>query len=150
MRSIDEFKRHTYTPNDYYDYQKAVENGLSGDIMIVPVPAACGSSAAAVNTVIGAEGKFTRTVHVKLTDTDGTVHEWFNGSLAVAASKSSTSGLVAIEDSATSMLFVNGEGDVIIEYTGAWAADDTATVTVSGTILGYSLTQKTSVDTLVA
>lgn len=151
IRSVDEFKRHTYTPNDYYDYLKVVENGLSGDITIVPIPATLGSSAAVVNAAIqGEEEKFARSVHVKLVDTSGSIHKWFNGYLTVAASKNSTSGTVAIKDGATSMPLVNGEGDVIIEYTGTWAEGDTATLTVSGTVLGYTLTQKTSVDTLVA
>ena len=52
---------------------------MSGDIVITVDPATCGSSAEAVNTAIGGEaGKFQRTVHIALTDSEGNIYSWFN------------------------------------------------------------------------
>lgn len=124
---------------------------MSGDVVIAVDPATCGSSAEAVNAAIGGEaGKFQRTVHIALADSEGNVYSWFEGSLSIAATKSSTSGVVAIDGGGASVSFTNGEADVKLNYTGEWAAADTCTLTVSGSVLGYTLTNATSVDTLVA
>ena len=53
--------------------------------------------------------------------------------------------------SETDIVFVNGSATAIIDYTLTWAATDTCTFTVDAeTVLGYTLTDKTSVDTLGA
>jgi hypothetical protein len=129
------------------------DRALSGQFVLACSPATLGNSAAAVNAAIGgAAAKFTRTVVVKLTDTAGNIHTWFDGTFGIAASKvSAGGGLVAVADGASVATFVKGVASVVLEYTGTWAEGNTCTLTVTGSArLGYTVTNKTSVDTLVA
>jgi hypothetical protein len=129
-----------------------IADAMSLDIALSATPATLGSSAAAVNAAIaGAEEKFTREVIVKLTNTEGDTHSWYTGTFAIAVAKSSTSGVVAIADEATTVDIINGIGTVVLEYTGTWAEADTTTLTVTGgTVQSVALGNKTSIDTLVA
>lgn len=125
---------------------------LAGDFALSVTPATPGSSAAAVNAAIASDAaKFTRDVAIKLVDGDGNTIRT-NGSFAIAVAEDTTGdGVVAIEDDADSITLVNGEGTVTLEYTGTWAAEDTATLTVTGgEVAGKAVSNKTSVDTLVA
>lgn len=128
------------------------DKALSGDMVLVATPATLGSSAAAVNAAIGgAAAKFTRNVVIELQSANGDVHTWFDGTFAIAATKTSVAGVIAIAGALTVATFVNGHATITLEYTGTWVAADTATLTVTGsTKLGYTITNKTSVDTLVA
>jgi len=125
---------------------------LSGDFILVATPATLGSSAAVVNAAIASDAaKFTREVAVKLVNTAGDTIRT-NGAFAIAVAEDTTgNGVVAIAESATSVELEDGEGLVALEYTGAWAAEDTATLTITGgEVAGKAVTNKTSVDTLVA
>lgn len=126
-------------------------SAMSGDIALRITPATTGSSAAAVTAAIaGAAEKFSRDVLVELVNTSGVVHEWFNGDLAIAGSET-TAGDGTADTAEETVTLVNGIGTCSLEYIGAWAAADVATVTVTGgTILGYTVENGTSVDTLVA
>jgi len=42
MRYLDYLKRFTYTPNEFYDYLKLMENAASGDVDLVILPAMTG------------------------------------------------------------------------------------------------------------
>ncbi|MGD9678422.1 MAG: hypothetical protein AB7V16_08775 [Vulcanibacillus sp.] len=151
MKARD-FKKHTYTPNEYYDYMTQIENSMSGDMALVVAPATLGSSATAIAAAVaGEEGKYVRTVAIKLVNGAGEVLEWFNGSLTVEVTDvTAGDGASAVAESATTVQFIDGIGTVDIEYTGTWAAEDTQTTTIKGSIMGYTLTNKTSVDTIVA
>lgn len=117
---------------------------VSGDVAIAVTPATCGSSAAKIAAAIaGTAGKYQRRVTIE-------GPQLFNGSLSIAVTKSSTSGVVAISGGASTVQFKDGVAEVVLDYTGTWAADDTATLTVSGSIAGTTLTSKTSVDTVIA
>lgn len=151
MSRIDEFDDHTYASNEFWKYMRSVEKGLSGDVVLACNPSTCGSSAEAVAAAITADEKFVRTVEVTLKDSAGNLHEWFNGSFSVAVTKSSTSGLAALDEGVSTVKLVNGVGKVNINYTGTWAAEDTCTLTVTGkTFGGVATNNQTSVDTLVA
>lgn len=129
------------------------DKAMSGDIVLVVSPAALGSSAAAVNAAIaGADAKFSRDIVIELQAANGDVHSWFDGTLAIADTEvTAGSGTVSIAGSITVATLVNGRAVVTLEYIGAWAAADTATLTVTGgTILGYNIANKSSTDTLVA
>ncbi len=151
MRYLDYLKRFTYTPNEFYDYLIGVERAMAGEIALVVSPATLGSSAADVNEAIDADGKFVRRVKVELkASADGDVHQWFTGSFSAAVAKTGN-GAAAIAGGGGRVELENGVGYVDIEYTGTWAEDDTCTLTITGgTIMGYSVSDKTSVDTLVA
>ncbi len=151
MRFLDYLKRFTYTPNEFYDYLIGVERAMAGEIALVVSPATLGNSAADINAAIVADDKFVRQVKVELkASADEDVHQWFTGSFSAAVAKTGD-GTAAIADEGDSVELENGVGYVDIEYTGTWAAADTCTLTITGgTIMGYSVSNKTSVDTLVA
>jgi len=132
------------------DYLLVQQKGLSGDMALAVSPATLGSKASTVNAAIGSNGKFVRQVTIQLQTATGELHDWFNGTFAVAVAKTG-SGTVALAGGITSATFVNGVATVSLEYTGTWAAADTTTLTVTGgTKLGYTINNKTSVDTLIA
>jgi len=151
MRYLDYLKRFTYTPNEFYDYLIGVERAMAGEIALIVSPATLGSSAADVNAAIATDDKFVRRVKVELkASADGDIHQWFTGSFSAAVAKTGN-GAAAIADNGDSVELENGVGYVDIEYTGTWAEGDTCTLTITGgTIMGYSVSNKTSVDTLVA
>ena len=151
MRFLDYLKRFTYTPNEFYDYLIGVERAMAGEIALVVSPATLGNSAADINAAIVTDDKFVRQVKVELkASAEGAVHQWFTGSFSAAVAKTGD-GTVAIADEGDSVELENGVGYVDIEYTGTWAAADTCTLTITGgTVMGYSVSNKTSVDTLVA
>jgi hypothetical protein len=127
------------------------DKAMSGDLVLVVSPATLGSSAEAVNGAIGGTAeKFVRTVVVELKTAGGLVHTWFDGTFGIGVADTSA-GTSAIAGSASTVALVNGRGSVVIEYTGTWSAEDTCTLTVTGaTKMGYTIANKTSVDTLVA
>lgn len=129
------------------------DKAMSGDMVLVLTPATLGSSAAAVTAAIGgAAAKFTRDIRVELQTAAGEVHTWFDGTFAAAGSEvTAGDGTADIAAAGTTVTLVNGVGTVTLEYIGTWAAADTATLTVTGgTLLGHTIANKTSVDTLVA
>ena len=153
MSKINEFKGFKHTFKTVYDYMAIVEKGLNGDMVLALTPATLGSSAVAVTTAIaGASGKFTRTVTVTLKTASGEVCTFLNGTFAVAVTETTAgNGTSALAGGVSTIALVNGIGTINIEYTGAWASGDTQTLTVTGgTKLGYTITDKTSVDTLIA
>lgn len=132
------------------DFYTALKNGISGDLVLQVTPATLGNSAAAVNTAVGTTG-FSRNVTIKLIDSLNNLHTWFNGSFAIGIADTSATGVAAIHGGLTVATFVAGVALITIDYTAAWAAADTCTLTVTGgTKLGYTITNKTSIDTLIA
>jgi hypothetical protein len=124
-------------------YLNQYAKALSNASVLVVSPATLGSSAAVVNG-----GGFTRNVAIELQDVDGTLHDWFDGTFTVAIADTST-GTATIPS--TTATFINGRVVITITYTGTWAAADTCTLTITGgTKLGYTVSNKTSVDTLIA
>jgi hypothetical protein len=128
------------------------DKAMSGDIVLTITPATCGSSAAAIATAIaGAAKKFTRQVVVELKTSAGKRHTWFDGDLAIAATEDGEASIIAIAANAQKVSLKKGKGLVTLEYTGVWAEGGKGTLTVTGgTILGYTVANKTSVDTVVA
>lgn len=125
------------------------DKGLSGDLVLAVTPATLGSSAAAVTTAISGAGFF-RTVTIKLVTAANETHDWFSGTFAITIADTAT-GTAAIVGGGSTATFVNGVATVVIQYTGTWASTNTATFTVTGgTKLGYTIADKTSVDTLIA
>ncbi|MDF2881583.1 MAG: hypothetical protein K0R54_2140 [Clostridiaceae bacterium] len=154
MSMIDKFKSKTlkHSLKDVYDYLGAMEKALNGDMVLVLSPATTGSSAATVNAAIGgSNAKYTRKVTVSVKTAAGEVCSFINGTFAIAATKTSTNGVIAISGSATTVTISEGIGTVTLEYTGTWVAADTQTLTITGgTKLGYTIANKTSIDTLIA
>lgn len=139
MRIPEYLKRFTFTPNDFYDYMVAIEKALAGDLVLVLSPATLANSAAVINAAIAASDDdiYVRTIQVELQAADGTVHEWFTGTLAAAVAETTAgNGASAIAAEATSVSLENGKGSIDIEYTGAWSGGtkQVETATCAGTV----------------
>ena len=105
------------------------DEALSGDIVI--------SCSPSVTTRPATTEAFSRDVEVSLKTSAGEIHTWFNGTLAVAASDTSTAGTAAIADSATEVTLVNGVGTIAITGdAAAWLAGvaQVETATCAGTV----------------
>lgn len=102
---------------------------------------------------------YTRDVVCKLVDTASNTHTWYTDDVAMTIADNAGAGTAAMAGTDKtgaavtgngSYGFINGECAVTITLTGTWAAVDTNTVTISQkTILGATVTAKTSVETSI-
>ena len=106
----------------------------------------------ATTTRVATAAGWLRTVNIELRDADGNVLEFitrtFNGVLA--ATTNSIAGTVGV--SSANLELVNGRGSVDVSGAVAdWLAGETNTLTCGDlTIMGYTVTGGTSVETIVA
>ncbi len=162
MRFLDYLKRFTYTPNEFYDHLKGLEDAAGGDVDLVILPAMTGDQgdeAALKPTVSEAnstENPYVATVAVKLMNkANDKVLEWFNGTRKVTVGISTTDGKIAINDGEFAavntdvtfdLAFENGVGTFTITLGGAWAENETIKVNAdkdgsnnSVGIMGYTV-----------
>lgn len=114
---------------------------LSGDIAWTVAPA--------TTTKAATSAAWTRDVVVRLTDSAGNVHRWFNKAISSGVSVADTSTAGTASVASTTLTIVNGEATVTVSgAAAAWLATETDTLTVaSATILGVTIAAKTSVET---
>jgi hypothetical protein len=121
----------------------ALMDACAGDMQIEIVPATVNRTATSAS--------WTRTVKLRLKNTAGQTHDWFNKSVtsAISIADTSTAGVASIPS--TTLVWVNGEASVIVSGTAAaWIAAETNTLTVANMIvMGYTVTGGTSVETIV-
>ncbi len=157
MRFLDYLKRFTYTPNEFYDHLKGMEDAAGGDVDLVILPAMTGEPAtgpALEPTVAQAnvEGGLTVNVEIRaIQKTSKDVLGFFNGTREVKVICDSTGGTVAINDGtagvadadvSANLSFVNGVCAFTVTLGGTWAANDTIKVTVDDGdvgIMGYTV-----------
>jgi len=162
MRYLDYLKRFTYTPNEFYDHLKGLEDAAGGDLELVVLPAMTGESSnqpalkPTVSEANSTENPYVATVAVKLMNkANDKVLEWFNGTRKVTVDISSTDGTIAIDDedagsagadATFDLFFENGVGTFIITLGGTWEAADTIKVNAdkddsnnSVGIIGYTV-----------
>ena len=152
MRYLDYLKRFTYTPNEFYDYLKLLEDAASGDVDLVILPAMTGTQAtgpALEPTVSEANDKYVVPVTIQVMNKAKTkVLEFFNGTRQVKVDKTSTSGTIAIDDGVQgddatfNLAFENGVATFNITLGGTWAENNTIKVTVDDDnvgIMGYKV-----------
>ena len=162
MRYLDYLKRFTYTPNEFYDYLKLLEDAASGDVDLVILPAmtgAGGDEAALKPTeseTNDADNPYVATVTLKVMNkANDKVLEWFNGTRKVTVDITTTAGKIAINDGEFAsvnadvtfdLAFENGVGTFTITLGGTWAGDETIKVNAdkdgsnnSVGIMGYSI-----------
>lgn len=109
--------------HDYEWYQ--LWKFLSGDI-----DSAVGGVTA--NVTGSTDGATTQTFEISLVDSSGNVYEFYNGPIKLAiASSTAGDGTAAIDPVSTTPSMTNGVYSVSITFTGTWADDDTATLTIS-------------------
>lgn len=152
MRYLDYLKRFTYTPNEFYDHLKGLEDAAGGDVDLVILPAmtgAGGNEPALEPTVTESDGYvFDVTLQI-MNKAKTKVLEWYNGTLEVKVDITSDSGTIAIDDGeqgssdvTKNMAFENGVCKFTITMDGTWAADETIKVTVDDSdtgIMGYTV-----------
>jgi hypothetical protein len=152
MRFLDYLKRFTYTPNEFYDHLKGLEDAAGGDVDLVILPAMTGTGGnepALEPTVTESDG-YTFDVTLQIMNKAKTkVLEWFNGTREVTVDITSSSGTIAIDDGeqgssdvTKDMTFENGVCKFIITMDGTWAENETIKVTVDGDdvgIMGYTV-----------
>lgn len=171
QEKLEKLKQHTYTPNSFYDdlmdYIDGIEEHsgivdgfmttvneymsdnndliahllalVSGDLnIVIDVPPLVDVSLTDMN-----DGKETQEITIKVQDSDGIVHETFNGALAVSFA-TSADGFVGDEERnpITTVTFVKGVATFTAYYTGVWVNEETVTLTVGtgGSHLGFALT----------
>ena len=155
MRYLDYLKRFTYTPNEFYDHLKGMEDAASGDVDLVILPAMTGDQgdgAALEPTVTEANADLVVPVAIQVMNKAKTkALEWFNGTREVKVLCASAGGTVAINDGDAgqadadvedNLSFVNGVCKFTITMDGTWAANDTVKVTVDDDnvgIMGYTV-----------
>lgn len=111
------------------------------------------SSAGTINTAITGDDKKSETEFtITLKNTAGnTTHEWFSGTMPVSVAKTSTAGIVAIEDGADHVTFVDGVGKIKVVMTGTWKSGDVVTLKVlANDVMGFAVAEKSITDTLGA
>jgi hypothetical protein len=151
MRFLDYLKRFTYTPNEFYDYLKGLEDAAGGDVDLVILPAMTGDQGnqpALEPTVTQSDGyAFDVTLQI-MNKAKTKVLEWFNGTLEVKVDITSNSGTIAIDDgtqggdATKNMAFENGVCKFTVTMDGTWAENDTIKVTVDDDnvgIMGYTV-----------
>ena len=162
MRFLDYLKRFTYTPNEFYDHLKGLEDAAGGDLELVVLPAMTGESSnqpalkPTATEANSTENPYVATVVVKLMNkANDTVLEWFNGTRKVTVDISTTAGKIAINDGAFAavntdvtfdLAFENGVGTFTITLGGTWDEDETIKVNAdkddsnnSVGIMGYTV-----------
>ena len=154
MRYLDYLKRFTYTPNEFYDHLKGLEDAAGGDVDLVILPAMTGDNGegpAFEPTVAESDGyAFDVTLQI-MNKAKTKVLEWFNGSREVKVDITSDAGTIAIDDGeqgaagadvTKNMTFENGVCKFTVTLGDTWAADETIKVTVDDGnvgIMGYKV-----------
>jgi hypothetical protein len=115
------------------------DKALSGDMVFVISP----ETVAPVPT----SAAWTRNVIIELQTAAGEVHTWFSADIATTIADTSTAGTASITDTTPAM--VNGRCVVVVSGDAAdWLNTETDTLTLANsTILGYTVTGGTSVET---
>jgi hypothetical protein len=152
MRFLDYLKRFTYTPNEFYDHLKGLEDAAGGDVDLVILPAMTGTPAvgpALEPTVTEANDDYAFDVTLQIMNKAKTnVLEFYNGTMEVKVDITSASGTIAIDDgeqggdATKNMTFENGACKFTVTLGGTWAENDTIKVTVDDNnvgIMGYAV-----------
>jgi hypothetical protein len=122
------------------------EEAMGHDIVIVASPATL-TSAATLATPAA------RTVTLTVKNAAGEFHDWLNGTItgAVSIADTSAASTATASISTTSVTFIDGYATVTVSASGGtWASGSTNTLSFHPTILGFSPTTVTSVETFAS
>jgi len=154
MRYLDYLKRFTYTPNEFYDHLKGLEDAAGGDVDLVILPAMTGEGGdeAALKPTVTESNGYAFDVTLQIMNKAKTkVLGWYNGTLEAKVDITTSAGTIAIDngeqgaagaDVTKNMTFENGVCKFTITMGGAWAAHETIKVTVDDDdvgIMGYKV-----------
>ena len=119
---------------------------LSGDVKLT-----LSQTAVSVKATDAAAGP-SYEIGIRLEDSAGNLHEWYNGkvTLAVAETSNVEGAAMAVDPVAGSYAMDGGTYEATVTLSeSAWKANDTATLTVTATVCGFNATA-TFVVTVVA
>lgn len=120
------------------------DKALSGDIVMVISPATV--------TPAPTSEAWTREVLITIESADGEVHDWLTADYTTKLSIADTSVAGTASIASTTLSIVNGKA--VVTVTGSehdWLDTETDTLTVANiTVLGYTVTGGTSVETFTA
>jgi len=119
---------------------------LSGDVKLT-----LSQTAVSVEATDAAAGP-SYEIGIRLEDSAGNLHEWYNGkvTLAVADTSNVVGAAMAVDPVAGSYAMDGGTYEATVTLSeSAWAPDDTATLTVTATVCGFNASA-TFVVTVVA
>lgn len=121
-----------------------LEKAMSGDMVITITP----------ETVAPAptSAAWTRTVLIEVETAAGELHSWLNKATTSILSIADTSTAGTASIASTTLTLVNGQAAVVVSGDAQdWLDTETDTLTVANlTILGYTVTGGTSVETFTA
>lgn len=129
--------------NENFDLMSKI---LSGDVKLT-----LSQTAGSVEATDAAAGP-SYEIGIRLEDSDGNLHEWYNGkvTLAVADTSDVVGAAMAVDPVAGSYAMDGGTYEATVALSeSAWEADDTATLTVTATVCGFNASA-TFVVTVVA
>lgn len=149
---VDKVEGKELSTNDFTDdYESLMNVHMNGDVNVYVTPLA-------VDVEVGdTAGGWTRDVVITLKNKAGAeVLSWFNGKLPISLSENTVGDGVSAFSGASPVsgglvTFTDGVATVTVESSGTWAIGDTNTVTVSGPILGWSITsgENQSVESVI-
>ena len=153
MRYLDYLKRFTFTPNEFYDHLKGLEDAAGGDVDLLILPAMTGESGnqPALEPTVSESDGYAFDVTLQIMNKAKTkVMEWYNGTLEVDVIPDTTDGTIVVNDDETpsdttvakNMIFENGVCEFTVTLGGTWAENDTVKVTVDDDnvgIMGYTV-----------
>lgn len=130
----------TNTP-DFSVVGTPAQAAMAGDMAFVITPTAVNKTAFTAAR--------TRTVRIEMKTASGVLHDWYNGTLTIAIADTSSAGTATIPS--TSLSMVNGVAVATVSLSANnWIATETNTLTLSNkTVMGYTVTGGTSVETIV-
>ena len=118
----------------------AFVKAITGDIKFSVLPA--------TSTQAATSAGFTKSVVISLYTANAEVHNWFQNAITASIADTSVAGVATIITTAPTM--VDGKCTIVITgNAAAFIAAETVTLTVTATILGYSVLAKTCVITIV-
>lgn len=128
------------TNNEQLDLMSAA---MQGDMVMVISPTT-------VNTA-ATSSAFTREVSIQIQTAGGEVHRWLNGDYTTSLAIADTSVAGTATIASTTLSLAQGTTTVTVSLdAGPWLAAEDDTLTVSNlTIMGYTVTGGTSVETFV-
>lgn len=128
--------------NVYSDDIDMLAKAMAGDMVLAISPATTSKAAGTY--------ALSRDVNVTLKDAAGNVHTWYNKAVTSGCSIADTSTAATAAIGSTTLTFVNGVATkTVTAASAAWVAAETNTLTIANeTIMGYTVTGGTSVQTI--
>lgn len=138
MRKSEYFKRHTYTPNEFYNVLARMEDAMSGDVATANIiPAEVDKFEPAATPASGDPGP-TYTITIQAENSNGDILTWYNRTHEIEVVVTADDGNVSINGGSfgsnntnvdADIDFVNGVATFTITLGGAWAAADKVEIT---------------------